>query len=263
MPTTLKGRCMYAHQLKRILTIEGTPDAIAAKAKKAKLSSVWIKVAEGKSRYANITGTMKDNFIKLRDLLKAQNIAVWGWHVPRCVRPGDDVKEAMLVSTIADEMLLDGILVDAESGDDYFRGDANAASAYMTTLRSGLEGQEKGLAISSHDIPSNFPKFPFSSFAFKATINAPQVYYGGSPSVKNRLDRSKNDPKNKALNIPYVPVGAGWVGPAGGCKTPQACAEKAVQFMALVKQYGFPGYSFWYWDQAPPELWDVLFKSPV
>jgi hypothetical protein len=251
---------MYIHRLSRILALEGTTTNIAAKAKKAKLSSVWIKVAEGKSRYTNITGTMKDKFIQLRNKLKEQNIAVWGWHVPRCINPGDDVKEAVVVATICSELQLEGILVDAESGKDYFRGDANAASGYMTTLRNALDTQGKGLALSSHDIPSNFPSFPFSSFAFKATINAPQVYYGGSPSVKNRLDRSMNDPKNKALAIPYVPVGAGWVGPAGGCKTPQACAKKAIEFMALVKQYKLPGYSFWYWDQAPKELWEVLFS---
>ncbi|MCX6318948.1 MAG: hypothetical protein NTW29_16840 [Bacteroidetes bacterium] len=263
MATTLKGRCIYVHKLSRILTLEGTPANIAAKAKKAKLSSIWIKVAEGKSRNANITGTMKDKFIQLRDALKAQNITIWGWHVPRCFKPGDDVVEANLVATICSELQLEGILVDAESGTEYFRGDANAASGYMTTLRNALDAQGKGLAISSHDIPSNMPTFPFASFAFKATVNAPQVYYGGSPSVKNRLERSMNDPKNKALKIPYVPVGAGWVGTAGGCRTNAACAQKALEFMALVKQNKFPGYSFWVWDVAPKELWDVFFNNPV
>lgn len=254
---------MYVHKLIRLFSAETTTENIVAKAKKAKLSSVWIKVAEGKSRNANITGTMKDKFIKLRDQLNAQNIAVWGWHVPRCLNPGDDVKEAVLVATICEELKLGGILVDAESGESYFRGTANDASAYMTTLRNALDTQGKGLAISSHDIPSNMPSFPFASFAFKATVNAPQVYYGGSPSVENRLKRSINDPKNKALNIPFVPVGAGWVGTAGGCKTAKACGEKAVEFMALVKKNKFPGYSFWVWDVAPKELWEALFNNPV
>jgi hypothetical protein len=150
--------------------------------------------------------------------------------------------------------------VDAEYGSDYFRGTPADAAAYTSQLRKALGLQNKGLALSSHDIPSNFKSFPFMAFAANVTINAPQVYYGGSPSVKNRLDRSMNDKENKSLKIPYVPVGAGWVGPAGGCKTPQACAKKATEFMALVKQYNLPGYSYWYWDGAPKELWDVLFS---
>lgn len=249
---------MYIHQLRKILALEGTPDNIAAKAKKAKLSSVWIKVAEGTRRYPNITGTMKANFIRVRDKLNEQGIKVWGWHVPRCLKPGDAAKEATLVAAVCNEFALEGILVDAEQGADYFRGNAIDAATYAKALRTALDQQNKGLALSSHDIPSNFKAFPFLSFANEVTINAPQVYYGGSPSVKNRLDRSMNDKENKSLKVPYVPVGAGWVGPAGGCKTPQACAKKAIEFMALVKQYKLPGYSFWYWDQAPKELWDVL-----
>jgi len=119
----------------------------------------------------------------------------------------------------------------------------------------------KGLAICSHDIPSNFPEFPFDAFAQHATVNAPQVYYGGSSSVANRLNRAVA--ANSHLDVPFVPVGAGWIGDGGGCSTASACAERAIIFMRLVRDHGFPGYSFWHWFGAPANLGEVLFTEPV
>ena len=90
-------------------------------------------------------------------------------------------------------------------------------------------------------------------------MNVPQVYYGGSPSVSHRLDRAIK--ANSDVARPFVPVGAGWVGPAGGCVSDSACAERAVVFMQLVKEHGFIGYSFWHWAGAPMKLWNVLMNQ--
>jgi len=65
------------------------------------------------------------------------------------------------------------------------------------------------------------------------------------------------------LTIPFVPIGAGWIGDGGGCASASACAEKALVFMHLVREYNFPGYGFWHWAGAPSNLWEVLFSSPV
>ncbi len=85
------------------------------------------------------------------------------------------------------------------------------------------------ILTASHDIPKNFAGFPFDAFAQHATVNAPLVYYGGSASVESRLERAIN--ANSHLDISFVPVGAGWIGDAGGCSSAAACAERAVAFL--------------------------------
>lgn len=259
--TTLKGRCMYVWQLKNVLDVEGGIDNFVRKAKRAQFSSVWIKIAEGGSRYKNITGEMESTFKKVVAELEREEIDAWGWHVPYISTLADAKQEAQLVADIANEFGLSGILMDTEAGNLFFKGTAETASEYAQELQALLATQSKGLALSSHDIPHNFPTFPFDVFARHATVNAPQVYYGSSPSVINRLDRAIE--ANSHVEIPFVPVGAGWIGEGGGCESASACAERALAFMKLVHEHQFQGYSFWHWLGVPAKLWEVFFTEPV
>lgn len=259
--TTLKGRCMYVWQLKPVLVAEGGIDNFVRKAKRAKFSSIWIKIADGDSYYKNITGEMEETFKEVVAELGREEINIWGWHVPHAANLEDAVKEAQMVARIAHDFGLSGILMDAEAGEHFFKGTAATASAYSEELQSLLAAQSKGLALSSHDIPSNFPSFPFSAFAKHATVNAPQVYYGSSPSVDNRLNKAIN--ANSHIKIPFVPVGAGWIGDGGGCESTAACAERALAFMKLVDTHQFQAYSFWHWLGVPAKLWEVFFTEPL
>jgi hypothetical protein len=252
---------MYVWQLKPVLVSEGGIDDFVRKAKRAQFSSIWIKIADGGSRYKNITGEMEDTFKDVVAELGREEIDVWGWHVPHAETSEDAEKEAQLVAGIANEFGLSGILMDAEVGDGFFHGNATTASEYSKELQSLLAAQSKGLALSSHDIPSNFSTFPFGAFAKHATVNAPQVYYGTSPSVDNRLNKAIN--ANSHLEIPFVPVGAGWIGDGGGCESAAACAERALAFMKLVHEHQYQGYSFWHWLGVPAKLWEVFFTEPV
>lgn len=259
--TTLTGRCMYIWKLEPVLVSEMGVDIFVQNAKKAKLSSVWIKVAEGDKPYRNVVGEMASQFCDVVQKLKDEGIDTWGWHVPFAPSITAAKKESQLVASLAKEFELAGILMDAESEASFFKGNVETADIYASELSNYLAGQGKGLAISSHDVPSNFPGFPFDAFAKYATVNAPQVYYGGSSSVENRLDKAIN--ANSHLNIPFVPVGAGWIGDGGGCSSASACAERAIIFMKLVHEHDFPGYSFWHWQGASSKLWEVLFTKPV
>ncbi len=259
--TSIQGRCIYIHYLKPVLTGEMGINNFVNKAKEAKLSSVWIKVAEGRTHFSNIIGEMESQFRQVVAKLNQEGIAVWGWQVPHGETASLASQEAQLVATIAADFNLAGILMDAESGEIFFRGNADTATTYAKGLKELLMAQGKGLAISSHDIPQNFPAFPFDAFAQQATVNAPQVYYGGSPSVENRLGRALR--ANRHLEIPLIPVGAAWVGDGGGCSSAGACAERAKTFMELVRENNFPGYSFWHWGGAPLKFWEALFTTPV
>lgn len=257
----LAGRSMYLWKLRPVLDAEGGIDGMVARAGRAKLSSVWIKIAEGVGEYQNVTGTNRQAMVDTVKALADAGVSVWGWHVPKCESMTSAREEAGLCARLAVDFNLDGVLMDAEAGSAFFRGTSATAEEYASKLRLGLNGEGKAVGISSHDIPDNFPNFPFDSFARHAQVNAPQVYYGGSPSVSNRLGRAID--ANNHLAIPFIPVGAGWIGSDGGCSSASACAEKAVTFMNLVRQNNFQGYSFWHWFGAPTALWLTLFESDV
>lgn len=252
---------MYLWQLDRALHIEMGVDRFVEKARRASLSGVWIKIADGPKLYRSITDENAASFAAVCNALRQANISIWGWHVPHCSTMRDAEHEANFVLEHTINFGLDGLLMDAERGRKFFRGDSTIAEAYASRLRDGLLPNGKGLAISSHDIPANFEGFPFDSFAKFASVNAPQVYYGSSPSVENRLSRAID--ANSHLTIPFVPVGAGWIGDEGGCESASACAERAAAFTRLVRKHAFEGYSFWYWEGAPAKLWQFLFEEPA
>jgi hypothetical protein len=255
----MSGRSMFVWQLKPILAVEGGASGMASKAVNAGLSAVWIKIAVGRSEYSQNTVDLP----AVLDEFKAAGIRVWGWHEPRCATAGIAEEEAALVGRLAGDFSLDGILMDAEraSGQGFFHGGPEEAELYAGTLQRLLHEQEKPLAICSHDIPGNFPEFPFESFAKYSDFNVPQVYYGGSPGVGNRLTRAIE--ANADIHLPFVPVGAGWVGDGGGCTSASACAERALTFIQLTRGHGFIGHAFWHWAGAPLALWQTLMENRV
>ena len=254
----MTDRCMYIWRLAPIVDAEGTISMMVNKARRARLSQLWVKIAEGRSPYRNVEGPTAAHMRELVQRCHDKDIQVWGWHVPRCASETIARREAEVVYGIASDFALDGVITDAEDGPSFFIGGLDEAKAYATAMRSAADDFGKPLAISSHDIPQNFPSWvpKFNAIADQCDLNFPQVYYGGSPSVENRLVRAENG--NSHLSIPFVPVGAGWVGPAGGCASASACAERAREFIRLVHDRGYQGYSFWHWAGAPLALWQVL-----
>jgi hypothetical protein len=258
------GRAMYVWKLGPILQAEGGPKEVAKKARRASLSSIWIKVAEGPSPYSHNVGNSMAS--QLREVIRRchdKGIQVWGWHVPRCPDESAASAEAATFGGIIGDFGMDGMIMDAEGGGGFFLGGKDVAEAYATAMAQQKNTLQKPLAVSSHDIPQNIdgwlPKF--NKIAFVADFNFPQVYYGGSSSVLNRLTRAEDG--NSHVTIPFVPVGAGWIGDAGGCTSASACAERAREFIRLVHERGFPGHSFWHWAGAPSALWEVLNTTPA
>jgi hypothetical protein len=104
---------------------------------------------------------------------------------------------------------MDGLIMDAEGGPDFFRGGVNEAHTYGNAMREVANNPKKLLGISSNDIPQNLPGWlpKFNEIATKADFNSPQTYYGASASVASRVDKAEN--ANAHLTIPFIPVGAG------------------------------------------------------
>jgi hypothetical protein len=257
------GRCMYIWKLGPVLTAEGGVNRVIEKARRAKLSAIWVKVADGSSPYSNVSGAMAATMASLVTKAHQRNLQVWGWQVPHCATAQAAQAEATVFSNVVQQFQLDGLIMDAEGGSDFFQGGVNEARAYGTAMRQAADHLQKPLGISSNDIPQNITGWlpRFNEIASHADFNFPQTYYGSSPSVASRVDRAVN--ANAHLMIPFVPVGAGYVGDGGGCASAQACGERATIFIQLCKDRNYQGYSFWHWAGAPMPLWEVLNDTPA
>jgi hypothetical protein len=257
-------RSIYIWKLKDVLDAESSTARIVAKAQQASISAIWIKVADGASRYANVQGNVGNALHDLVAKAHDKDIKVWGWQVPHCDSATVAKKEGKLLGDLATEFGLDGMISDAEGTAAFFHGGLPEAKAYAAAVRQAADDAGKPLAISSNDIPQNIagwtPKF--MEIAKKCDFNYPQTYYGASPSVVNRVDRAVA--ANASLTIPFMPVGAGFLGTdEGGCSSASACAEKAREFIRLCNERNFQGYSFWHWGGAPMALWQVLNTVPA
>ena len=112
---------MYIWKLREVVAAEGSPAEMIAKAKRASLSALWVKVADGTSRYANVEqcGAGLQGMIRLA---QDNAIEIWGWQVPHCATTAIAKREAKLLGDLAEEFELDGMIMDAEGTSAYFQG---------------------------------------------------------------------------------------------------------------------------------------------
>jgi hypothetical protein len=255
---------MYIWRLANVINAEGSGQKIVDKAKRARLTALWIKVADGQSKFENVTGDLEDEFKDLVNRAHAKGIEIWGWQVPHAPDQAAAQKEAALLGDLVQQFGLDGLIMDAEGGAEFFQGGVPEATAYGVAARQAADTVGKPLGISSNDIPQNIegwlPKF--NEIARQAKLNFPQTYYGASLSVRSRVDKAVT--ANAHLSIPFIPVGAGFLGTGdGGCASGSDCAARAATFMDLCKSRGYQGYSYWHWAGAPMALWETLNTTPA
>src|SRR5437868_4838686 len=149
------GRCMYVHRLDRVIAAEGSVRNVIDKARRARLSAIWVKVAEGQSRFVNVIGAMKQSMSDLVDLCQANGVRVWGWQVPHCSTVEKAQAEATVFGDVAREFGLDGLIMDAEGTAAYFQGDVLEARTYAQEIRRIADDLGQPLGLSSNDIPAN------------------------------------------------------------------------------------------------------------
>jgi hypothetical protein len=266
----LEGRSMYVWRLAKALG-SASVASFVQKAKEHSLSSLWVKIADGDSGFANVKPPWKAKFVELVSKAHAAQITVYGYHVPHCANATAVVAEAQTIAGFLDDFSLDGVVIDNEEGAAYFRGGANEARAYGRGLQQALRPAGRSMVMSSHDVVSAHPKAYAKEIAPFIDVNAPQVYYGQSSSVQARLDRAIVE--TAQFPVPFVPVGALFIREPGendgGCANEDQCAQRARDFITLVSQrrqadpQKIPGYGFWNWEEAPPKAWDVLKTMPV
>ena len=165
----LQGKGFYIWKIDRCEG--GNAKKIARQAKKAGLSHVILKIANGIFRYNYDWKTKHDLVPPVVSALRSKGIDVWGWHYVFGDQP---VQEARIAVKRVQELNLDGYVIDAES--EYkMNGKKNAAKRFMSELRNGLS-HSVPIALSSYRYPSLHP-IPWNEFLEKCDYNMPQVYW--------------------------------------------------------------------------------------
>ena len=224
----------------------GDANAILSEARKADLSHVLIKIADGTNTYNFDSQRRIDLVPPVARALKNAGIQVWGWQY---IYGSDPIGEARKAVQRMNELGLDGFAVDAET--EYKQpGKDVAARKYMQELRNALP--ELPIALSSFRYPSYHPQFPFKDFLEFCDLNMPQVYWQGAHNPDTQLIRSVREFQNFTPARPVFPTGAAY-GVAGWTPTP----EDIKKLLDSAKELNLEGGNFWSWDYARKNLTDV------
>lgn len=228
----------------------GSPTQIASEAKKAGLTHVLIKIADGITAYNVNRETKIDLVPPVVQALKSQGIQVWGWHYLYGVNPA---REAQIAVRRVTELGLQGYIIDAEQEFKLASG-TSAARTFMTELRKGLPN--KPVALSSYRFPSYHPQFPWNAFLEKCDYNMPQVYWEQAHNPAAQLDRCVRELSNLTYIRPVMPTG-----PVYRTPTWSPTPEDIQEFLVKAKALNLSSVNFFTWDYKNTSLkplWDVV-----
>jgi len=94
----------------------------------------------------------------------------------------------------------------------------------------------------------------------------PQVYYRSADPLP-RLAKSVSDYRKLVPSMDfgarYKPTGNITMGEDVGFPDVKSCQSATRAFLQLVTKDGYAAHSFWCWDNAPKEAFDILAQVPV
>jgi len=232
----------------------GNPQEIAAVAKRAGLSHVLFKIADGMNHSNVDSSTGIDYATPLVKELKSAGIQAWGWHY---VYGNDPDGEAWTGGRRARALGLDGYVIDAEMEFKKSGMDA-AARRYVSDLRGYLGTIP--VALCSFRFPSYHLEFPWKEFLNKSDYNMPQVYWEQVHNAGAQLSRSLREFLAISPYRPYLATGSTY-----GTKGWSATAADVLDFLNTAVSLNIPAVNFFSWDYCRkylPELWDVVASFP-
>lgn len=229
----------------------GNPSIIASEARKANLTHVLIKIADGASPY-NIINNV-DQVAPVVQVLHSNGIEAWGWHY---VYGNDPVGEARIASSRVLQLGLDGYVIDAET--EYkLPGREDNAKLFMNELRRSLPNFP--VALSSFRYPTLHYQFPWKAFLEKCDFNMPQVYWQAAHNPEEQLMRSVREFENLTPFRPILPTG-----PVYRYGDWQPTPEDIVEFMNAAQTLKLSAVNFFTWDYRKilASLWDTISEYP-
>jgi len=210
----------------------GDPQAIAAQARAAGVSTLFIKSADGTSAWAQFS----PQFVAT---LKAAGLRVCGWQYVYGTRPEAEAQAAAQAVTAG----ADCFVIDAETE---YEGRYAQAQRYVSALRRAI-GPDFPVGFTSFPYVHYHPALPYSVFLGPggAQFNAPQIYWkdigGGVDAVTDTAYRY-----NRPYARPIVPVGQLYERPPAG---------EIMRWRQLAAASGSTGLSWWSWQHARPADW--------
>lgn len=237
LPAVFTGAGMWIWQLSR--SEGGDPAAIAARARAAGLSTVFVKSADG----ANVWSQFSPALVAA---LHAQGLRVCAWQFVYGADPNGEASAAAAGPAAG----ADCFVIDAETR---YEGRYAAAQTYLAALRAAV-GPSYPLGLTSFPYVDYHPGLPFSVFLGPggAQANLPQVYWkaigGGVDAVSARTWA-----QNRVYAVPVAPLGQAYDDPA---------PADIARFRQLWAAYGAGGLSWWSWQAASEQTWTAIGAPP-
>jgi hypothetical protein len=233
LPAPMRGNGMWIWQLPR--SEAGDLDAIAARARAAAVTTVYVKSSDAANEWRQFTP-------QLVNALHDRGLRVCAWQF---VYGTDPLGEA----TAGADAVADGadcLVIDAETR---YEGRYVAAQRYVQALRAEI-GPDYPLGLTSFPYVDYHPTFPYSVFLAPgaAQANLPQVYWkaiGGSVDAVS----ARTVAHNRIYGAPIAPLGQAYGGTAPVDMT---------RFRAIWAGYGAAGVSWWSWQAATDPMWATL-----
>jgi peptidoglycan hydrolase-like protein with peptidoglycan-binding domain len=216
----------------------GDLDAIAARAKAAGMSTVFVKSADGTTVWKQFTPALVAG-------LKARGLRVCGWQFVYGENPtGEAAAAAASVKAGAD-----CFVIDAET---QYEGRYAAAQTYVAALRAAI-GPTYPVGLTSFPYVDYHPRLPYSVFLGPggAQVNLPQVYWKDIGASVDAVS-AKTLANNRIYGAPIAPLGQTYGSPS---------AADLRRFRAIWAGYGSKGLSWWSWQATPDSAWTTLTEA--
>ena len=234
LPAPFAGNGMWIWQLPK--SEGGDVNAIAARARAAGISTVFVKSSDGPDdAWAQFNPT-------LVQALHAYGLHVCAWQFVYGADPlGEAAQGASAVAAGAD-----CLVIDAESR---YEGRYAQAQQYVAALRAAV-GPAYPIGLTSFPYVDYHPGLPYSVFLAPgaAQVNLPQVYWkdiGGSVDAVS----ARTWAHNRIFGVPIAPLGQTYQSPA---------PEEIQRFRQVWAAYGAGGLSWWSWQATGASTWAAL-----
>ena len=237
LPDVMRGNGMWIWELPR--SNRGDVDAIAARARAAGMTTVYVKGSDAGNVWSQFTPQLVSD-------LHVRGLRVCAWQfVYGSVPLAEAAAAAANVAAGAD-----CLIIDAETA---YEGRYAAAQRYVQALRA-VVGPSYPLGLTSFPYVDYHPSFPYSVFLAPggAQANLPQVYWkaiGGSVDAVS----AKTVAQNRIYGAPIAPLGQAYGGVA---------PADVQRFRSIWAGYGAAGLSWWSWQAASGSIWSALTLAP-
>ena len=217
----------------------GRLSRIARKAKSHGVRTLYIKSSDGGNPWSQFTPGLVRYF-------HHRGLRVCAWQYVYGNRPKAEAR----VGGTAVRKGADCLVIDAEAE---YEGHYVAADKYIDKLRHRV-GRHFPTALASFPYVDYHPSLPYSVFLGPggARFNLPQVYWHAIGVGVGKADRHTLR-YNRVYRRPIYPLGQTFKDSGG-----RPSRKQIQRFRRLAISFGFPGVSWWSWQDTTRKQWRVL-----